>query len=178
MHFKWDSSVARDISKELYRLQEELGDSAVEIDRCAAILRDMAKGPDELIEKYLAVAEDLKKGMRRLAEGFEGTSRGIDRASELFDRVEEEARRRAEGGDERLPTFEWGAGGERGAGNGPVFYNIPEAWGTAPIGAGEGRRAAPWPALDGVSRAVVIDRGMPGGMIVPPWLAGILDSER
>ena len=85
---------------------------------------------------------------------------------------------RAEGGDERLPTFEWGSGGERGAGNGPVFYNIPEAWGTAPIGAGEGRRGAPWPALEGVSRAVVIDRGMPGGMIVPPWLTGILDSER
>ena len=177
MHFKWDSSAARDISRELDRLQEELSDCGVEIDHCATILREMSNGSDELIEKYLALTENLKKGVKRMEERFQKTSRGMDRASELFDRVEAELQRRAEGNDERLPTFVWGSGGVGGVATGPVFYNIPNAWATAPIGAGESAPPTPWPVLERVSQAVVIDQVSPGNVVMPPWLVGIVESD-
>lgn len=177
MHFRWDSSVARDIAKELDRLQEELSDCEAEIDRCATILLDMANGPDELIEKYLAVAENLKKGVKRMEERFHETSRGIDRASELFERVELELYRKAEGSGDRLPTFIWGSSDTNGIATGPVFYNIPNVHATTPVGVGEGAPIASWPALEGIGRAIVIDQVTPGGVVTPPWLLGIVESD-
>ena len=97
MHFRWDSGVARDISSELDWLTEELDDCNAGIERCATILREMAgNDSDGLIENYISLIGELKKGMAKLEESFSATSRGINRANELIDGNEQVLRRQAE----------------------------------------------------------------------------------
>jgi len=178
MHFRWDSSVARDISSELDRLEEELGESKAEIDRCATILREMAGSDSEgLIEKYISLTDELKKGMVRLEEGFNATSRGINRANELFDGNEQVLRSRAENMTAGN-TAAQETGDPGWTGTPPLDYNMPGAATTVPpVGMDEPRRNTPWMPLEGIRQTVVIEQIMSGGVVTPPWLQVIMEND-
>lgn len=179
MHFKWDSSVARDISNELDRLEDNLGECMAEVDHCATILREMAgSDPEGLIEKYVSLTEELKKKMRRLGERFRKTSRGINNASELFEGNEQELLRRAESMGEGPASGVSDAGDPAWGGTAPLFFNIPGMGTVAPIGVDEAPRYPVWAPLEFVNQAVVIDQVAPeGGVVTPPWLLSIIDTD-
>jgi len=177
MRFRWDSGLARDISNELDRLEEELGDCKEEIDRCATILREMAgSDADGLIEEYISLTAELKKSVAKLEERFGATGRGINRASELFESNEQTLRGRAENmgaGEQTVSEAEnvaW-------SGTAPIFYNIPGMATVPPIGENEPPRHVVWTPLAGISQTVIIDQILPGGMLTPPWFQVIIDSD-
>ena len=178
MRFKWDSNVARDIEIDLDRLRDELGDCAVEIDRCTAILSEMEGGDmSNIIANYVSAAGKLKKGMRQLEETFRRTGRGIARANEMFENTEQSLRRRADGMGGEAPEPVWGQG-VTGHSVAPMFYNIPGIPGFGPIGFENTAPSVPWPVLREVSRAVAIDQVSVGsGVMMPPWLQSIIDAE-
>ena len=185
MHFKWDSSVARDISTEMDRLGEEMADCAAELDHCAAILREMSGGDlSEVIEKYISAAGELKKGLVRMEERFRYTDKGIARANELFESNESALYRKAEelGSGSSAETTSHGNAARIGisgiSGTPPMFYNIPGIGSAAPIGTAGFLNKFPWPTLANVHQTVVIDQVTPGsGVITPPWLQGIIDTD-
>ncbi len=177
MHFKWDSSVARDIEIEMDRLREELGDCSAEIDRCTAILGEMQGGElNEVIAKYVSAAGKLKKGLLRLEETFQKTGRGIARANEMFENNELRLRHRADSMGSEVPASDsgWVLNGTIT----PVFYNIPGTVEYSPIMVEATSPVAQWPILQEVKRAVVIDQVSIGnGVVMPPWLESVIDTE-
>ena len=179
MHFRWDSGVARDISSELDWLAEDLDDCNAGIERCATILREMAgNDSDGLIEKYISLIGELKKGMAKLEENFSATSRGINRANELIDGNEQVLKRQAEN-----MTAGSAAAQENDdpgwSGTAPLFYNIPgKASSMPPVGMEEPRRNTSWMPLEGIRQAVVIEQITPGAIVRPPWLQVIIENDQ
>ena len=177
MHFKWDSNVARDITSELNRLEQELSDCSVDMDHCAAILRQMqGGGMDKVIEKYISLTDKLRKGLKGLEDRFSDTGRGINRATEMFENVETALRSKADGMTVGRSAESIGAdAGWRGTP--PLFYNVSSAAQTGPIGL-DMAATPPWPALESVSQTVIIDQvSLNNDVLMPPWLQGIIDAD-
>lgn len=179
MHFKWDSSVARDITTELNRLEEELSDCVVEVEQCAAILQQMQGGDlSEAIDRYIELAGRAKKGLVNLEEHFQKTSRGILRANEMFENTELVLRQHADsmGGGSAMPFSS--VTDIRPGETPPLFYNIPgmtvyEFPGGESVGPG-----SPWPILQEVNQTVVIDQiSLSSGIVTPIWLQDIIDTD-
>ena len=177
MHFKWDSSVARDITSELNRLEQELSDCTIDIDHCAAILRQMQGGElSEVIEKYISLTGKLRKSLLGLEERFSDTGRGITRATEMFENVEASLRSRADGmtGGRSADSIGSDAGWR---GTPPMFDSVSPAAQTGPIGL-DAAGTPPWPALESVSQTVIIDQvSLNNDMVMPPWLQGVIDAD-
>ena len=179
MHFKWDSDVARDITNELNRLEEELGDCTAEVERGAAILRDMQGGQlSEIIERYVSLAGKMKRSLMDLEDCFRSTGRGITRANEMFEDLELRLRQRAEGMSGEAQNAMLYADASACTPEPPVFFNVPGQQSTAPLGIGTGAFNDPWPALPGIRQTVVIDQfAFDRGVGMPLWLQGVMNAE-
>ena len=177
MRFRWDSGVARDIVTELDRMEQELDDCVMEVDRGAGILAQMQGGDlSEAIGKYISAIDKLKKGLKRLSETCGSTSRGVLQADELFDGFEARLRGRVEsmGTAGAAP-----GGGDAGAWSGaaPIGETVttdrtdPIIHMIIPV------RQPPWPILEGIGQTVVIDQVAANtDVVMPQWLAGIVHS--
>lgn len=179
MHFKWDSSVARDIVTELNRLEENLNDCVSEVEQCAEILRQMQGGElSEAIERYISAAGKAKASLIELEESFQGTGKGLMRANELFEDNERTLQSLAEGmgnGNGMPPSAAGDAGSTETP---PLFFDIPALSGFAPVGIAASMPGTPWPALQEVRQTVVIDQvSLSNSVIMPVWLQDIIDAD-
>ena len=176
MRIKWDSNVARDIAVELERQEQEIGDCIAELRQCTDILRQMQSGEmSRTIEKYVAAAEELEKGLRRIGEESGRTGRNVTRADEMFEAAEARMKGRAEGMEDRARADVPATGS---GGYGPAY----DGWRVHPAVPPIMQRViAPppsWPGFNAIRRTVIIDQFTNNaGVVIPQWLSGIIGGR-